>query len=274
MMQFLSFQKKYLIGLIVFMSLKSIAQQNPVAAAERAFARYAIDSSIKKAFLQFLDKEGVVFNKGEIRNGLTTWKAAEENGGKLLWQPAYTGISKSGDLGFSTGPFEYRVALEDTAVSSGQYTSIWTKNSRGEWKVLVDMGTGFTPSFYNREAVKFASGLKAAPRSFADWHMPEQLFIQQYQQKGSQAFTNFLTPASWFNLQGHTPLTTTGEIKAGLASIPDELTFIPEAGGIASSNDMAYVYGTVIYNGNRENFLRVWTYSKQGWKLVLQVLKW
>lgn len=260
--------------MLVIVSFKSMAQQNAVATAEKAFARFAADSSIKKAFLQFLDSNGVVFNKGEIRNGLATWIAAKESDGKLLWQPAYTGISKSGDLGFSTGPFEYRVTMQDTAISSGQYSSIWVKNRNGDWKVLVDLGTAFAPSYFNKEVFKSAPTFKAAPQFFADWQMPEQLLIQEYIQKGKQAFANFISGATWFNIQGHPPFFTPEAIKEGLQYIPDELTFLPEAGGIASSRDIAYVYGTVVYKGKEENYLRVWTYSKQGWKLVLQVLKW
>jgi hypothetical protein len=41
------------------------------------------------------------------------------------------------------------------------------------------------------------------------------------------------------------------------------------SGGIASSGDLAYIYGTTSKEGKDENYLRVWHTTRKGWKIIL-----
>lgn len=134
--------KKLLLVIMTFMIVQSIYSQagQDVVAAEKAFAQYAITHSTRQAFLQYLDSQGVVFNRGAVRNGIELWTAAPESSIKLLWQPAFAAMSAAGDLGFTTGPYELRQTMEDTAVGAGHYTTIWVKNKAGNgnsWPIWV-----------------------------------------------------------------------------------------------------------------------------------------
>ena len=55
----------------------------------------------------------------------------------LDWRPAYAGISRSGDFGFTTGPFLIR-GLEGVV---GHYFTVWRLQSDGTWKWIFDAGT-------------------------------------------------------------------------------------------------------------------------------------
>jgi ketosteroid isomerase-like protein len=61
---------------------------------------------------------------------------------QLMWTPVDAGISMSGDLGYTSGTYEFRSKDKDgkPTVSYGKYTSIWKKQPDGSWKVVLDMG--------------------------------------------------------------------------------------------------------------------------------------
>lgn len=61
---------------------------------------------------------------------------------QLVWTPVYADISASGDLGYTSGTYEFRSKDKDgkPTVSHGKYTSIWKKQPDGNWKVVLDMG--------------------------------------------------------------------------------------------------------------------------------------
>jgi ketosteroid isomerase-like protein len=61
---------------------------------------------------------------------------------QLTWTPLDAGISISGDLGWTSGTYEFRSKDKDgkVKVEQGKYTSIWKKQPDGNWKVVLDMG--------------------------------------------------------------------------------------------------------------------------------------
>jgi len=61
---------------------------------------------------------------------------------QLVWTPVYADISSAGDLGYTSGTFEFRSHDKNgrPTVDYGKYTSIWKKQSDGSWKVVLDMG--------------------------------------------------------------------------------------------------------------------------------------
>jgi len=61
---------------------------------------------------------------------------------RLTWTPVDAGISSSGDLGWTSGTYEFHSVDKDgkPTVSHGKYTSIWKKQPDGNWKIVLDMG--------------------------------------------------------------------------------------------------------------------------------------
>lgn len=268
--------KKLLLVIMAFMIVQSIYSQagQDVVGAEKAFAQYAITHSTRQAFLQYLDSQGVVFNRGAVRNGIELWTAAPESSIKLLWQPAFAATSATGDLGFTTGPYELRQTMEDTAVGAGHYTTIWVKNKAGEWKFLADLGTVYKHSLYNKQSLQLAPTFTPAPAADSSILLTEKKFITDHIARGSMAFREVIIPGSWFNLDRQQPLNTLPAIEQALSKIPADLVFTPIASGMAHSRDLAYVYGLVTNKERKENYLRIWAHTSSGWKLLVQVLKW
>ncbi len=252
----------------------AIAFTQEVIEAEQAFAAYARNNSIKAAFLQYMDSSAVVFNNGRVSNGPQYWNAVPESGGKLLWHPVFSGTAASGELGFTTGPFEYRVSLQDSATAFGQYTTIWRKNGRGEWRFLVDLGVSYKNAFTGQWPTINLPVLMPDNHATVTALSIEMDFLKEYTTIGSAAYPSFLLPNSWFNFDGMLPATDQAGIQDKLSKIPAPVSFEPLSGGISYSRDFAYIYGIATHDSKKENYLRVWIHGKEGWKILLQVLKW
>jgi hypothetical protein len=250
-----------------------VTAQNEIAIAEQAFAQMAKDSGTQKAFLHFLDSNSIIFHKGQSQAALPFWKSLDNDRGLLLWKPVYTGMAASGEMGFSTGPFEQRDGPTSAVNASGSYSSVWIKNKQGEWKVLIDLGMPYQPSLFQKDWGRTVlAGL--SPATASNWQQVEGDFITRFQQQGTKAFLPWLSDRSWFNLQGQAPLHTVKDIETGLQQIPVDLQFEYMGGAISAGGDLFYAYGAVNRNGNKENYLRVWGHEQAGWKLLLQVLRW
>src|SRR3569833_1057219 len=262
--------------LIVTTVLQASAQKgiDGVINAEKKFAAYAIEHNTKEAFLQFLDSaDALVFNEGKTNNAYTTWTAAKANTNKLIWEPAFAGVSKSGDFGFTTGPWQFKHSMQDASLANGQYTTVWHINEKGEWKFLLDMGVGFNGAAYTVTSVKKWASDSAASIDGSEAIEIDKAFITKYQTQHNDAFKDILLDDSWFNLEGQQPIAGKQNIINALPQLKTDMQFIPQGGGIASSYDLAFVYGIVRAKDKQENYLRIWQKTRSGNKLLLQVLK-
>ena len=264
-----------LLVICICFSLHGRAQEvNAVIKAEKAFAQYALDHNTKEAFLKFMDPGGVVFTGGHPQNAIEVWTANKVSAVKLLWTPAFAGISRSGDLAFTTGPWEVRRSSDDTAFAVGEFSSVWKKNPAGEWKNIVDLGTDFSKPVYPVGKVRIAKTLStASPVSIKAMDLDLQ-FIEACTRKGAASSLEFFSPDAWINLEGLQPLRG-GDLHRHMdAEIPRTLNMQPLGGGMSAAGDMAYVYGTTETGHKKDNYLRVWMHTVSGWKIILQVLKW
>ncbi|MBI1795891.1 MAG: nuclear transport factor 2 family protein [Candidatus Eisenbacteria bacterium] len=120
----------------------SRADFDALVAAERAFAALSVEKGMKTAFLQYLAGDAIVFNPGPT-NGRALWESREDNPQSVLaWEPAFAEVSGAGDLGWTTGPWQFagRRAQEPTAF--GHFVSVWRRQGDGSWRVAVDLGVG------------------------------------------------------------------------------------------------------------------------------------
>ena len=267
--------RKSLVVICLCISFRVCAQDvTQVINAEKAFAAYALEHNTKEAFLKYMDSTGVVFGKGKPQNAIEVWKANKVSPIKLLWTPAFAGISISGDLGFTTGPWEAKRSLNDTALAAGEFSSVWKKNSTGEWKNIVDLGNDFSMPAYPVQKIKTAPTVKTKAPARMEALEIDRDFIKVYSEKGPAAFLNFLMNDTWLNMGGHQPYASAPEHKKVIGEIPAGLIMHPLGGGLSAAHDIAYVYGSTDFGGKTENYLRVWQHTFSGWKIILQVLKW
>src|SRR5262245_42127170 len=105
--------------------------------AERAFARMSVEKGTRDAFLANLSDESIIFRPNAVR-GKAWFEGRPPAVGLLTWEPEFADIAASGDLGYTTGPYESKPPGQ--ASSFGHYVTLWKKQKDGRWKIAVDYG--------------------------------------------------------------------------------------------------------------------------------------
>ena len=240
--------------------------------AEKSFAAYALSNGTKNAFLKYMDSAAIVYDKGEPVNAMKTWTAKEPVKGILNWQPAYSEISASGEFGYNAGPWTFQPSsIHDSIVARGMFFTIWHLNDQGEWKFLLDLGNNKAPVFADT-GIHIIDAPKTATDNSMTMYDAEKKFISSYQTGPSSAYAEFLSTKSMINRDGHLPAITGKDQEIMITSTPASITFQPVGAGIALSQDLGYVYGTVTNQGQKHGYFRVWRHEENGWKIALEVL--
>lgn len=107
--------------------------------ADIAFSDMSRQIGMKKAFLQYIDDEGVLLRPDRLpiigADAIDFISVLSDTAYKLSWKPMHAEIAKSGDLGYTYGI--YQLKIKDTTLK-GTYVNIWKKESDGEWKFVVN----------------------------------------------------------------------------------------------------------------------------------------
>jgi ketosteroid isomerase-like protein len=110
--------------------------------ADEEFSKLSVDKGKNHAFLSYLDNEGVILRgNGLPLEGKSAIAKLYENqpdtSYTLKWKPQHATASKSGDLGYTYGVWQYN--NKDTLIW-GTYVTIWKKDENGKWKFVLDSG--------------------------------------------------------------------------------------------------------------------------------------
>ncbi len=247
--------------------------------AEKAFAAYSVAHGTRDAFLNFLDSSGLVFENGKAVNGIRSWSKKEARAGVLNWHPVYGAISSSGDVGFTTGPWTFQKTLNDSVIARGQYSTIWQKNKKGEWKFIIDMGVGKTPSFDDAIFSFSDDRLTFIPGTLNNLLLQDEKLIRYTKDattpERKKWYESAVSKQAFFlNRPGHLPATNSNDVMGVMESMPQKIDYEIDGSGISKTGDMGYVYGTTIIKDKTDNYLRIWRREGSAWKLALEVLQY
>ncbi|HQR39071.1 MAG TPA: nuclear transport factor 2 family protein [Blastocatellia bacterium] len=112
-----------------------------VVAAERKFAAASVATSTRDAFLANLGEDSILFRPYAVPG--RQWTESHPGGnGLLTWEPTFAMVSQSGDMGVTSGPWEYRKgrAQDETPIAFGHFSTVWRLNDDGVWRVAIDCG--------------------------------------------------------------------------------------------------------------------------------------
>ena len=233
-------------------------------AAERAFAAHAVQYGTKDAFLKFMDSTAIVFEKGKPVSALEVWSSKPNSTGILDWHPTLAGISSGGDFGYSTGPWTFRNAVNDTVLARGHFISVWHLDKKGEWKFIVDIGVSRSPeeksgSVQSILPVGFENG------GLASLLEADSLFNESIRKNESQQ--DQISTSVVFKRTGR------AEQRGGARPFPPDIQFSRLGWGMAPAGDLAFVYGTARLEQQTDNYIRIWRREGKSWKLVLEGLR-
>ena len=255
---------------------------------ERAFVQMAEDQNTRDAFLYYMTDDVITSGPNGMLKGKEEIRKQEVSPGWLYWEIAFSDIASSGDIGYNTGPWEFRSnKTDEKAITFGEFNSIWKKQKDGSWKNALDIGirhreplqkVNWSTSSRPTKRLNMKPGVLGDASSLIK---KEKEFLSLFEKQGNQAYTSYLSKESRICRTDQLPMITSVEKQKFLNET--KLTTQPQIvdGEVASSNDLGYVYGSAIVqttnNSNQfENktatYFRVWKKEESEWKIVLDVL--
>src|SRR5262245_2445266 len=124
-----------LLMLLVLASLKT--ELDSLVGAERDFARLSLARGVRDAFLANLAEDSIIFRPNAVPGRQWFENNPPPATLRLEWEPEFADIASTGDLGYTTGPFERRRTPQDPP-AFGHYVTLWRKQADGKWKVALD----------------------------------------------------------------------------------------------------------------------------------------
>jgi hypothetical protein len=263
------------------MAQLSNGEVSSLVAAENYFAGISKEMGIDRAFLAVSDDETIVFRPGPVR-AVDFFKKKNDSEGELSWQPAFAKISRSGDWGFTTGPFEYK---NDGKSSYGNYVSIWKANHKGVWKLALDLGINHAKPakepdlfFADSKNPRFFRQRSAVRRKQREEMIltSDRLFSKTLSKYNNLAYNVFLADESRLLFPGYEPILGKRNITDFLRLQELEInTEVIEADRAAGS-DFAYSYGTAAIKKKGQvspyHYVRIWEVQDgHKWNVILEV---
>ena len=250
--------------------------------AENSFARMSKEQTTKKAFLQYLSDSSVMFDQSKPVKGRKSWEEKKENNALLFWWPVFAGVSNDGNLGFSTGPWEYAATKSDKPQYFGYYATVWEKMADGSWKMAADIGVSLPKAEENIPSLSIsAPPSKATFKTGDDAKKDLYQHARQYDSRLNSAncsvLATYYAKDARLLRENQFPYINieTYQVEKDVRYI-----FTTTGVGMSSSNDLGYTYGTasstIRENGADKNihhyFMKVWKREGDEWKIVLDVL--
>jgi ketosteroid isomerase-like protein len=270
---------------------RSSKDLNAMVETERAFSRLSEEKGIRESFTEFIAEEGILFRPGPVTGKKWMQEHPLPPSDKrplLTWQPIFAGISRAGDMGFTTGPWQFKRDIKDTKPSAfGNFMTVWKKQADGRWKFAIDLGISHPQPINQIETwraprmatltrfrrVDVASAREALLRN-------EREFSKASSEQGAVgAF--LLYAADDVRLFRNDKMPFVGRKAAVTAMTPlsREWTWTPTFADVSISGDLGYSYGVYELRekaGNRSlvetgNYLRVWRKTNGAWAVVIDV---
>jgi hypothetical protein len=251
-----------------------------IVGAERSFAAEAGKSGVQASFLKYAAPEAVVLRPDPVPVA-KSFKSPPQNASKpdapvLDWWPQWAGIARSGDLGFTTGPFTYG------GEKGGYYFTVWKKRPDGSWAWIFDGG----PPSAVPDAAKKGEPVKRLPmasraagsaaRALAEITTVEAALASRAKTDVAAAYRPVMAEDGRLAGSELPPSNGRAGQAAELKQRPAQLN-LSSLGRVASAaGDLVWSYGDACWTAagaaRRGHYVRVWQNRTVGWRLVFDEL--
>ena len=278
------------VALLVFFAL-TIRAQTPLqqmVQTEQAFSRMAAEQNTRDAFMAFIADDGLLFRPTAV-NGKQWMREhpvpPSDKHPLLAWQPAFAGMAAAGDLGFTTGPWEFKADVKDEKPSGyGHFVTLWKKQADGTWKFVVDLGishpmsggpqTLWQPTETKPPAKVERVDVASARKKLID---ADLALLQDTTKHGfMRAFGLYASQNVRLYRMGNLPYIGAGASVVALASVKGHANWAITGGDVSSSGDLGYTYGTYKLTEATQvtehgSYVRIWKKEGGQWRIVLDV---
>ena len=267
---------------------QAAANPKDLAKAERAFAADGRAMGIKQSFLKHMADDAIVFAPDPVNAKAFYGAKTGENEPKLVWWPTVAGISRSGDLGFTFGPYEI------DGKRGGHFFTVWKKQADGAWKWVFDGGAQNDASTAapDGDVRTYPTGIPTV-----SWNSNESLRAGSYNNDGAivdveglekdlaraskqedlvSAYDPYLAHDAIVMGSPNRPAMDEAAIEAELKTRPKRVNFARLGGGVSRAGDLAWSYGDADWiqagEKKRAHYVRVWQKRTGGWKIIFDEL--
>lgn len=256
-----------------------------IAKTELAFAKMATDSGMVPAFLKYLHDDAVVFRPKPL-NGKRWYGSRPNSPASLKWWPTHVEVAVSGDIGVSTGPYEFRSDHSDTVPTYyGHFVSIWKRQPNGEFLVMADLGNGHdkpdSVSHVLNINLSTSEAKKPVAANAATLTAAESALTALTSTDGTAAgFESYFDEDVRVYRDGHIPYVGKQAAQAAFADSLELSTYQTAFIDVSKGNDFGYSYGITRHwqsskmpdTAESTSDLRVWRRNASGdWKIVLEL---
>ena len=257
---------------------------------EQAFSKMAEEQNTRDAFLAFIADDGLLFRPGAV-NG-KQWMQEHpvppsDKNPLLAWQPSFAVMSASGDMGFTTGPWEFKSDRSDEKPSGyGHFITVWKKQADGTWKFVVDLGishpmlggpqTLWQPAESNKKATFKAVDPDTAREALLE--RDRNYASAQLKQALAGVYLVYAARDVRLYRPNNLPYIGVQAATAALATTKGAITWQPIGGDVSRAGDLGYTHGTyemmddakkVIEKGS---YVRIWKKRNGMWRIVMDVV--
>jgi len=266
---------------------RSVDPLTAMVATERAFSRMSEEKGIRESFTEFIAEDGILFRPGAVFGK----KWMRENPlprsttrPLLVWQPIFAGISRAGDLGYTTGPWQFKNDIKDAKFSAfGNFMTVWKKQPDGKWRFVVDLGISNpepkTPALLTYGAPASGRFTRDAAKGRSDLLNTDRDFSKASAKRGAvEAFLAYASSDVRAFRNQKQPFIGRKAAVAAWAPLSIEWTWTPQFADVSKSGDLGYSYGLYEMRDKATNsvaeignYLRVWKRVNGAWKLILDL---
>lgn len=237
----------------------------PVVAAERAFAARAAEVGWVPAFREFAAADGLMPGpEGYVSAPEQLERTPDDGNRTLAWWPAYAGIARSGDMGFTAGP----ASFDDVRTPRIYYFTIWRRQADGSWKWIYDGGPGPVS-----DPASLALGAEPVSLPLAARGLGAETATEQVNALESQGdLTAYLAPDAHVYRPGRPRAVGGSDARANIAFPASPSARRLTRAEASAAGDMVFTLGEANWaeegQERRGFFARVWQLRPDGWRIV------
>ncbi len=255
------------------------ATHSTLVELEGAFAAAGRERGVRAAFLEFLGEDSIVLQPGPVW-GRAAWAARKEVQASLDWVPDRAQLARSGDFGFTTGPWLLTPRDPGAGKAEGRYVTVWGMTGAG-WRVLFDGGFGREPAgAWDDRGDNAALGAHACvpgePMPAGELQLIDLEIsgVAGGEPHAARIGRRLAATAELFHPPSVEGALDEASRSAALAALPATLQYWPMGAGLSASGDIGYSYGlSAPAPGASADaaYVHIWCRETPGWRLALQL---
>ena len=279
-----------LLGFSIVVFVQAQTPLQDMVKTEQAFSKMAEEKTAREAFMAFIADDGLLFRPGAVngKNWMIEHPVPPSDKKPLLaWQPNFAGMSASGDMGYTTGPWESKPDRNDPKPSAyGHFVTVWKKQTDGSWKWVVDIGishpqsggpqTLWHPTDKNGPAKPQTVDAAISLKTLLD---SERMLSLAFMEQGtSAAILPYFSKELRVYRAGSLPFIGRDDSIAALIRIKGWFRSQTIGGDVSRAGDLGWTHGTYYLIDTAENkviergsYVRIWKRQESIWQVVLDI---